>query len=165
MNENLTIEPLSEGNFDEFISLIEKFAEYENLAPPDANSCRRLKRDGLSSTPPFEAYIGRVDGKALGYITFFTTYSTFRGQSTLFLEDIFVLAGERRNGLGQKLFDFYINQARERNCGRAEWCVLNWNEPAIRFYEKNRAERLNWTFYRLEGKNLEKHLRRSSPAS
>ncbi len=164
MSENLTIEPLSGENFGDFLSLMEKFAAYENLDPPDEESRRRLERDGLSENPGFEAYVGRVSGKAVGYITFFTTYSTFRGLPTLFLEDIFVLAEERRNGLGQKLFDFYLDQARERNCGRAEWCVLDWNEPAIRFYEKNRADRLDWLFYRLDGERLANHPGRSSPA-
>ncbi len=163
MSENLTIEPLAEDNFSDFVSLMEKFAEYENLEPPDEEAKRRLKQDGFSGNPAFEAYLGKVDGKAVGYITFFTTYSTFRGQPTLFLEDIFVLAESRRNGLGQKLFDFYLRQARERGCGRAEWCVLDWNEPAIQFYEKNRAERLNWIFYRMDGSRIENHPGGSSP--
>ena len=164
MSENLTIEPLAEENFGDFIALMEKFAEYENLDPPDEGSRRRLRKEGLSDNPGFEAYVGSVDGKAIGYLTFFTTYSTFRGLPTLFLEDIFVVAEERRNGLGQKMFDFYIEKARERNCGRAEWCVLGWNKPAIQFYEKNNAERLEWTFYRLDGDRLANHPGGSSPA-
>lgn len=165
MSPNLIIERLSAENFDDFVSLMKEFAEFENLDPPDESSRLRLKKDGLSENPGFEAYVGKIDGKAIGYITFFTTYSTFRGLPTLFLEDIFVTADARRSGLGQKLFNFYVGLAKKRKCGRAEWCVLDWNKPAIQFYEKNQAERLNWTFYRLEGDRLENHPGRSSPAS
>ncbi len=149
MTSKLIIERISESNFDDFIYLIEKLAEYEKLDPPDAQAKIRLKRDGLSEDPKYEAYLGFLNGKPIGYIIFFFTYSSFLALPTLYLEDIFILKDYRREGFGQKMFNFCVKQAQIRGCGRMEWCVLTWNEPAIKFYEKIGASRLNWYFYRL----------------
>jgi GNAT superfamily N-acetyltransferase len=142
-------------NFDAFLGLIDKLAEYERLDPPDEDAKRRLKRDGLSSTPPFEAYLGVLDGLPVGYLIYFLTYSSFLARSNLYIEDIFVLEEHRRTGFGQALFDFCVRQARDRGCGRMEWCVLDWNAPAIGFYEKNGARALNWIFYRMTREEIE----------
>ena len=147
-NPDLRIERVDETNFDTFLDLIEKLAEYERLKPPDREARIRLKRDGLSDNPRYQAYLGRVDRLAVGYVVFFQTYSSFHANPTLFLEDIFVLEDYRRKGIGQVLFEFCIGKAAELGCGRMEWCVLDWNRPAIDFYEKNRAKRMNWFFYR-----------------
>jgi GNAT superfamily N-acetyltransferase len=135
----LVIERVVEANFEEFLGLIRSLAEYERLDPPDEAAAARLKADGLSNRPPYEAYLGRVDGKPVGYLVYFMTYSSFRAMPTLYLEDIFVLEAFRR-------------------CGRMEWCVLNWNKLAISFYEKNGAQRLDWTFYRLTADEIERRL-------
>ena len=156
MKQGLTIVKLTEEKFDDFIHLIEKLAEYEKLDPPDDKAKIRLKKDGLSENPKYEAYLGMVDGKAVAYIIFFMTYSSFLALPTLYLEDIFVLKKYRRRGIGQKMFEFVIKQAKERGCGRMEWCILAWNKPAIKFYEKNKAKRLNWYFYRLTRDQIEK---------
>jgi GNAT superfamily N-acetyltransferase len=148
--EQLIIEHVDAGNIREFIALVEKLAEYENLTPPDGHAKERLVRDGISDSPHYEAYLGRIDGRAVAYVTWFSTYSTFNARPTLFLEDIFVLEEYRRRGIGRAMFDFCRRQAQERECGRMEWMVLTWNEPAIRFYEKSGAERLDWFVYRLE---------------
>jgi GNAT superfamily N-acetyltransferase len=156
MQQGLTIVKLTEERFDDFINLIEKLAEYEKLDPPDDKAKIRLKKDGLSENPKYEAYLGIVDGKAVAYIIFFMTYSSFLALPTLHLEDIFVLKKYRRRKIGQKMFEFVVKQAKERKCGRMEWCVLAWNKPAIKFYKKNKAKRLNWYFYRLTKDEIER---------
>jgi GNAT superfamily N-acetyltransferase len=156
MQQDFTVVKLTEERFDDFIYLIEKLAEYEKLDPPDDKAKIRLKKDGLSENPKYEAYLGIVGGKAVAYIIFFMTYSSFLALPTLYLEDIFVLKKYRRRKIGQKMFDFVVKQAKERGCGRTEWCVLAWNKPAIKFYEKNKAKRLNWYFYRLTRDEIEK---------
>lgn len=158
MNQPFSIERVVEKNFHEFIRLIVKFAQYEHLTPPDEGAQERLKKDGLSGDPSFEAYLGTLDGGAVGFITMFQTYSTFMARPLLYLEDIFVLEDFRKSGIGQKFFDFYVQEAKNRGDGGAQWCVLDWNEPAIRFYEKNRATRKNWIFYGMDQQQIEDHL-------
>jgi GNAT superfamily N-acetyltransferase len=148
--EQLTVENVDTGNIQEFIALIEKLAEYEHLAPPNESAKERLIADGISDNPRYVAYIGRLNGKAIAYVTFFFTYSTFLARPTLYLEDIFVLEEYRNRGIGRAMFDLCRRQAKEDGCGRMEWMVLTWNDPAIRFYEKCGGERLDWYVYRLE---------------
>ena len=148
------IRELDAVTFDEFFGLIGKLAEYERLAPPDAAARERLLRDGLGPSRRYEAHLGFLDGRAVAYVIFFPTYSSFLAMPTLFLEDIFVVAEARRKGIGERMFAFCRKRARELGCGRMEWCVLDWNEPAARFYEKNGGERLPWFFYRMTADRL-----------
>jgi GNAT superfamily N-acetyltransferase len=154
--DELAVERVDEDNFDEFLYLVEKLAEYERLDPPDEGAKARLKADGLSDNPRYEAYLGRIDGQAVSYAIFFMTYSSFLALPTLYLEDIFVLEEFRRRDIGQKLFEFCVHEARDRGCGRIEWMVLDWNEPAIKFYEKNGAKALDWTFFRMTEEEMRK---------
>jgi GNAT superfamily N-acetyltransferase len=156
MNDDFVIERVNEQNFNEFLSLIEKLAEYEKLTPPDEGARARLKEHGLSDSPKYEAFIARTNGNAVAYLIYFFNYSSFLALPTLYIEDIFVLKEQRRQGIGSRVFEFCVSQAREHGCGRIEFCVLTWNEPAISFYEKNNAERLDWYFYRLDSAALEK---------
>ncbi|HVQ00960.1 MAG TPA: GNAT family N-acetyltransferase [Candidatus Thermoplasmatota archaeon] len=150
MKQDFIIEPINRRNFEEFLSLIDRLAEYEKLTPPDEQAKRRLRKDGLSKTPKYEAYVGKKDGKYVGYIIFYMTYSSVLGKPTLYIEDLFVVPEYRRIGIGQHFFDFALKQAKERDCGRVEWHVLDWNKPGLGFYEKNQATHLShWLFYRL----------------
>jgi GNAT superfamily N-acetyltransferase len=152
-NESRTevaIERVDEGNFDEFLGLVDELAAYERLDRPDEAARYRLRADGLSDHPKYEAYLGLVDGKPVAYLIYFLTYSSFLAMPTLYLEDIFVLEAYRRRGIGREMFGFCMERALEKGCGRMEWCVLDWNEPAIKFYEKNGAQRLEWTFFRMD---------------
>lgn len=151
----LEIERVGAENFDDFLDLIEGLAAYERLDPPGDEAKARLRRDGLADPPRFEAWLGRLHGAPIGYLILLQAYSSFLARPTLYLEDLFVLEEHRRAGVGQALFEFCVRQARERGFGRLEWCVLDWNEPAIRFYEKNGARRLGWFFYRLERDEIE----------
>lgn len=153
----LIIEKVTDENFEDFFYLINKLAEYEKLTPPDSAAKARLRKDGLSDEPKYEAYLGKLNGEAIGYLIYFFNYSSFLAKSTLYIEDIFVLENYRRQGIGQRLFEFCVKQASERNAGRIEFCVLTWNKPAIRFYEKNGVKRLDWYFYRLDEDQFDKY--------
>jgi len=154
MNKKLVIEKLSENNFENFAYLIKKLAEYEDLTPPDKDAVNRLKKDGLSEDNLFEAYLGRVNDTYVSYVILFKTYSSFIAKPILYLEDIFVLEECRKKGIGQKMFDFCKNKAKEEGCGRMDWCVLDWNKPAINFYKKNKAISIGETHYRLDEEKL-----------
>jgi GNAT superfamily N-acetyltransferase len=152
--EEFEIRKLDAGNFDAFVGLIEELASFEHLDPPDAAAKKRLRRDGLGRSPRYEAHVGYFGGRPVAYVIFFETYSSFLALPTLYLEDIFVLAEFRRKGVGKRMFEFCRGRAAELGCGRMEWCVLDWNEPAVRFYEKGGGERLPWFFYRMTAERL-----------
>jgi GNAT superfamily N-acetyltransferase len=155
MSKEVTIERVDNANFNDFLFLVEKLARYEQLTPPDKQAKERLRRDGLHNKPKYEAYLARNNGQAIGYVIFFFNYSSFLALPTLYLEDIFVLERYRKQGVGESLFRFCVQVAKKKGCGRMEWCVLNWNIPAHHFYEKNKAAKMNWTFYRLDKKQFD----------
>jgi GNAT superfamily N-acetyltransferase len=93
----------------------------------------------------------------VGFALYFYNYSTFLGKKGLYLEDLFVKPEYRRRGYGKQLLLHLVQQAKQENCGRMEWSVLNWNKPAIEFYESIGAEAMQeWTVYRLNTKKMEK---------
>ncbi len=155
MTKKLSLEKINNENFDEFFKLIKKLAEYEKQESLDENVKKRLKNDGLSDNPKFKAYLAKYENEYVGYLIYFMTYSSYLALPALYLEDIFVLKQYRRNGIGQKMFDFCIKKAHENKCGRMEWCVYNWNKTAIKFYEKNNAKKLNKSYCRLNKKTIQ----------
>lgn len=86
----------------------------------------------------FEAMVAEADGKVVGMVLYYMAYSTWKGKM-LFLEDFVIKEAYRSLGIGQRLFDAFLREARDRGCRLAKWQVLDWNKPAIRFYEKNQA--------------------------
>jgi len=148
------LEKVSDNNFGEFLALIRALAEYEHLSPPDSAAEERLREDAVGKSPRYEAYLAKTGGAAIGYITFYFTYSTFLARPTLYLEDIFVKKEYRGQGIGRQMVTFCRQIAQERGCGRMEWMVLDWNESAIRFYEKSGAQRLGWYVYRIDRDQL-----------
>jgi GNAT superfamily N-acetyltransferase len=159
MNPELNIEKINHENFNDFLWLVEKLAEYEKLDPPDQQAKHRLRMDGLHESPKFEAYLAKINDEYVGYIIYFMSYSSFLALPTLYLEDIFVLKEFRKKGIGQQLFEFSVKKADEKGCGRIEWHVLDWNQPGINFYEKNNAKHLSeWNYYRLNKEDFKKYL-------
>lgn len=150
MTEKLTIETITETNFDDFLYLVEKLAAYEKLSPPNEDEKVRLKHDGLGEDPKYLAYLGKIADKYVAYVIYYFNYSSFVAKPLMYIEDIYVLDEYRRRGIGTKMLEFCVQQASKQDCGRIEWCVLNWNEPALQFYAKNGAKKLDWTFFRLE---------------
>ncbi|GIU78439.1 MAG: N-acetyltransferase [Bryobacteraceae bacterium] len=132
------------------LQLILGLAEYEKLEPPDEAAQQRLVRDIFGEKPRLEAWLVFVDGEAAGYALVFETYSSFLALPTLYLEDIFVKPEHRGRGAGKALFLRLVEEAERRGCGRMEWVVLDWNRPALDFYERFGARRLNeWITMRL----------------
>ncbi len=141
----LIIKKVNHKNLNDFIFLIKELAKYEKLESPDRNAIKRLKEDNQKK---YFAYLGFLDKKAIAYTIFFYNYSSFLAKPILYIEDIFILKEYRNQGLGRKLFDFILQIAKKKRVCRVEWCVLNWNKPAIKFYDKMKAKKLDWTFYR-----------------
>lgn len=157
MEIDILIEKINNENFNNFLRLVEKLAEYEKLDPPDREAKIRLKKDGLSEIPRYEAYLAKINEKYVGYIIYFMSYSSFLALQTLYLEDIFVLKEFRKRGVGQKLFEFCILKSNEKQCGRIEWHVLDWNKLGIDFYTKYGAKHLsNWLYFRLDKTQIKK---------
>ena len=147
----MTVVSLTEERFDEFVALINALADYEHLARPDAAAVERLRRDALGPQPRFEVALALdASGRAVGYATWFHTYSTFLAKPTIYLEDLFVLEDSRESGAGSKLFDHVRALGAERGCGRMEWQVLDWNTLAREFYHRRQAAWMkDWLLYRL----------------
>jgi GNAT superfamily N-acetyltransferase len=130
-------------------------AEYERLSHECLVTEERLERTLFGEKPAAEALIAHWNGEPAGFALFFQTYSTFLGQPGLYLEDLFVKPELRRRGIGQALFKRLAQIACERGCGRFEWSALDWNTPAIQFYERMGAKAMSeWTVYRLTGDAL-----------
>ena len=147
----MNVVPLTSDRFDDFIDLIRGLADYERLAPPDGAAIERLRHDALAPPPRFEAALAFNDaGKAVGYATWFHTYSTFLAKPTIYLEDLFVREDARESGAGSALFEHVRALGAQRGCGRMEWTVLDWNTLAREFYKRRQATWLKeWLLYRV----------------
>ena len=153
----INIRAATEDDFDTLIGLIDALADYEELDPPDASARERLLRDGFGPAARFRAYLAELDGQPVAYAITYDTYSSFLALPTLYLEDIFVLPQARSRGVGRAIFQHLVNAAREGGYGRMEWVVLDWNQPAIDFYERLGGRRLKeWHTYRLDREEMER---------
>jgi GNAT superfamily N-acetyltransferase len=132
------------------LALVDALADYEKLKRPTPAARRRLLRDGVGPKRRYDAYLAFFGQVPVGYAIVFETYSSFLALPTLYLEDLFVLPAYRKQRIGLALFRTCARSARERGCGRMEWVVLDWNTPAIRFYDRLGARHLTeWFTYRL----------------
>jgi GNAT superfamily N-acetyltransferase len=141
----------------DLLQLIRGLAEYERLLH-EVEATEELLRTGLFGVrPAAEALIARAGDVAAGFALYFSSYSTFVGRAGIYLEDLFVLPAWRGRGIGRRLFGAVAELAVERGAGRLEWSVLDWNEPALRFYASLGAQPMNeWTMQRLSGAALAK---------
>jgi GNAT superfamily N-acetyltransferase len=142
---------------DDALSLFEligELAAYEQLGDAVSGTAELLDT-ALFDEKVAEALVAEVDKEAVGYAVFFTTFSTFECKRGLWIEDLFVRPSHRRQGIGRALLVHIAGLARERNCAQVEWSALDWNEPALRFYEEIGAKRMEqWQALRLEGEPL-----------
>lgn len=137
-------------DFDTLFRLIEDLADYEKLKPPDDEAKKRLRKDIFSDNPILNALIVTVNDQHVGYALYLYSYSSFLARRTLYLEDIYIQPDHRGFGLGKKIMEHLLSIAREEDCGRMEWVVLDWNKTAIDFYERLGAVELkDWITYRL----------------
>jgi GNAT superfamily N-acetyltransferase len=149
------IRPAAPADVPAIARLIRGLAEYERLAQLVALDESRL-RDHLFGPHPFaEVLLAEDAGQVVGFALFFHNYSTFLGQPGIYLEDLFVEPVHRGKGHGKALLTALARLAVDRGCGRLDWVVLDWNEPAIRFYKSLGAEPMDeWTGYRLADEAL-----------
>ncbi|MFY9288283.1 MAG: GNAT family N-acetyltransferase [Alphaproteobacteria bacterium] len=138
------------------LHFIRGLADYEKLAHEVVASEETLTKTLFGPRPYAECLLAEIDGKAAGFALFFHNYSTFLAKPGIYLEDLFVDPAYRGQGIGEGFFRELSKLAIERDCGRIEWWVLNWNEPAINFYKKLGAKPMDeWTVQRLDRKAIE----------
>lgn len=138
------------------LSFIQGLAEYEKLADQVVATEQQLIKSLFGANPAAEVVIAECAGEPAGFALFFHNYSTFLAQPGLYLEDLFVLPAFRGKGLGKLLLSYLANLAVARGCGRFEWSVLDWNQPAIDFYQSQGANVLHdWRITRLTGTELQ----------
>jgi GNAT superfamily N-acetyltransferase len=151
----LRIASATEPDVSLIMSFIKKLAEYEKLSHVVVAS-EDLLRDALfGPRPAAEVIFAYWDDEPVGFALFFHNFSTFLGRRGIYLEDLFVDPPHRGKGIGKALLIHLARIAKERNCGRFEWAVLDWNKPSIEFYKSLGAVPLDdWTLFRLTGDAL-----------
>jgi len=153
----LTIRPASASDVALILHFIRQLAEYEHEPQAVTATEADLLRDGFGPDPKFRVVIAEWDGKPAGFALFFHNYSTWLGRPGLFLEDLIVSPEFRGKGIGKKLLVHLAQLAVKENCGRFQWQVLDWNSPALEFYESLGAKVLKtWLTMRVEGDALER---------
>lgn len=151
----ITIRPATIDDVPLIRQLIAELADYEKLAHAAVATDDDLRAQLFGAHPAAEVLIGEVDGEPAGFALFFHNFSTFLGKRGLYLEDLFVRPAFRGAGLGRHLMAALARIAVQRDCGRFEWSVLDWNQPAIDFYRRLGATGMDeWTVQRLEGAAL-----------
>jgi GNAT superfamily N-acetyltransferase len=150
------IRPATVADTPAIAALIRALAEYERLAGEVTMDEDRLRECLFGPRPFAEVLLAEEAGAVAGFALFFHNFSTFVGKPGIYLEDLFVRPEYRGLGLGKQLLQAIAQLAVERGCGRLEWSVLDWNEPAIGFYQSLGAVPMNeWTVYRVTGAALQ----------
>ena len=153
--DNLRIVPAGPDDVPVILALIRALGEYERLSHEVVATEEQLRAHLFSERPVAEVVLAYVDETVVGFALFFHNFSTFLGRPGLYLEDLFVVPEWRGRGIGKRLLVHLAELAVERGCGRMEWNVLDWNEPAIRFYERMGARIMKeWKLCRLTGESL-----------
>jgi len=135
--------------------LIRELARYEKLEHEVAATEEKVAKALFGKRPYAETLIAEVNGEPAGFALFFHNFSTFLAQPGIYLEDLFVKPEQRSHGVGRALLERLAQIAVQRDCGRLEWAVLDWNEDAIRFYQRLGAKpNAEWTVYRLADESL-----------
>ena len=139
------------------LSFIRQLAEYERLSHEAVMTEDVVRESLFGSRPAAEVLLGYSGDRPVAFAVFFHNFSTFLGRSGLYLEDLFVIPEMRGKGFGRALLVELAKIARERKCGRFEWAVLDWNEPAIEFYKAIGAVPMDdWTIFRVTGEALKR---------
>jgi GNAT superfamily N-acetyltransferase len=147
---NFIIRPATNADVPIILDLIRELATYER-APNEVTATEKQLIDVLfGEKPAAEVLLAFEEKTPVGFAVFFQNFSTWLGRPGLYLEDLFVRPEQRGKGYGRALLVDLAKIARERGCGRMEWAVLDWNEPAIEFYRKLDAKAMDeWTVFRL----------------
>jgi GNAT superfamily N-acetyltransferase len=146
----LTIRPATRADAPTIATLVRELADYEKLLHEAKAGADDFLRELDSPNPVIRVLIAEWNGEPAGFALYFFNFSTFVGRPGLYLEDLFVRPAQRKHGIGRALLRELARIAQERNCGRMEWAVLDWNEPALRFYKSLDARPMTeWIVHRL----------------
>ena len=152
----ISIEFATPNDVPEIFNMIKGLAEFEKLSHEVTGSVDELQQSLFGDKPECEVIIAKSQGKAMGFALFFHNYSTFLTRKGIYLEDLFVYPEHRGKGIGLTLLKKLAKIAKQRNCARLDWSVLDWNEKAINFYESLGAKPMTgWLTYRLTGEKLQ----------
>jgi len=155
MSTEINIRLATPEDMPTILTFIQGLAEYEKLADQVVATEDKLKQTLFGDKRYAEVVIAEYNQQAAGFALFFHNYSTFLAKPGIYLEDLFVLPDFRGKGLGKVLLSYLAKLAVERDCGRLEWSVLDWNQPAIDFYQAQGATMLHdWRINRVTGENL-----------
>lgn len=155
MISELIVRSATPADVPTLFDLIKQLAEYEKLSSAVTGDPISLEVHLFGSRPFVEAILAEWMGETVGFALFFPNYSTFLTKPGIYLEDLFVLPEHRGKGIGKALLGYVARLAIDRDCGRLEWSVLDWNEPAIGFYQRMGASVLpDWRICRVTGENL-----------
>ena len=161
----LRVRTATPADVDDIFRLIGALASYEHLSADVTGTPERLREHLFGLRPYVEALVAELDARTIGFALFFHAYSTFRTAPVLYLEDLFVEPAHRRRGVGTALLARVAGLAVERGCARLEWEVLEWNAPAIAFYERQGAAVLpDWRRCRIGGEALPRLARPAGPS-
>jgi GNAT superfamily N-acetyltransferase len=146
----LNIRPATRADAETIAELVRELADYEKLRHEALATGIDFVRELAAPNPVIQVLIAEWDGKPAGFALYFFNFSTFVGRPGLYLEDLFVRPAQRAHGIGRALLRALARVAQERGCGRMEWAVLDWNEPALRFYQALGARQMKeWIIHRL----------------
>jgi GNAT superfamily N-acetyltransferase len=153
----LAIRPAIPHDIPVVLAFIRELAEYEKLANLVVASEETLERELFGAESPAEVLLAEDGGDPVAFAVVFHNFSTFLGRKGMYLEDLYVRRDRRRQGHGRELLLHIARMAVARGCGRFEWSVLDWNAPAIRFYESLGATVMHeWKLVRVTGADLER---------
>jgi GNAT superfamily N-acetyltransferase len=157
MKDAITIRPATAQDVSLVFTFIRELAEYERLSHAVVATEDDIRNSLFGPRPYAECVFACIDSEPVGFALFFHNYSTFLGRPGIYLEDLYVRPDTRGKGVGRRLLVYLAQTAVERGCGRLDWAVLNWNEPAIKFYRSLDARAVDeWTTFRLSGEALER---------
>lgn len=152
---SINIRPGRKEDLPRVLELVKELAEFERAPHEVTNTVQRMEADGFGPHPIYGFFVAERDGEIIGLSLYYWRYSTWKGRR-LYLEDIIVTESERGKGAGKLLFDRTMQKAIEENCSGMTWQVLEWNEPAIKFYQKYGAKLDDeWTNCHLETHQIE----------
>jgi GNAT superfamily N-acetyltransferase len=157
-NKKMNIRKGTKEDMAAVLRLITELAVFEREPDAVVVTVEDLQRDGFSSTPLFHTFIAEHDGQIVGMALYYYRYSTWKGK-TIHLEDLIVTEKMRGTGLGSKLYSEIMRQGKRDNVRRIEWNVLDWNTPAIDFYEKSGARILQgWQVVNMDEQGIDNFL-------
>jgi len=152
---NIRIRPATQDDSALILRFITELATYEKAADQVAATVESIAESLFGDDTPARALICEIDGEAAGYAVYFFNYSTWQAKKGLYLEDLYISPAMRGSGAGKRLLQHLAAIAVENGCGRFEWSVLDWNQPAIDFYLSIGAKPQDeWVRYRMDGETL-----------